>query len=192
MFLRIRPDRTLLVFHSDNGGPTAGNTSRNTPLRGFKAQVYEGGIRVPFLMQLPGKIPKGKTYSNPVIALDLLPTFVAAAGAAPAADWKCDGVNQLPFQTGQDKGAPHARLYWRFGQQWAIREGDWKLLSMGTAPALYNLKADIGEASDLSASEKVRVESLAAAWETWNKNNIPAKWTPQQRRGQKQKKKKRA
>jgi arylsulfatase A-like enzyme len=183
-------NRTLLVFHSDNGGPTAGNTSRNTPLRGFKAQVYEGGIRVPFLMQWPGKIPRGKTYSNPVIALDLLPTFAAAAGAAPAADWKCDGVNLLPFLTGKDKNAPHVRLCWRFGQQWAIREGDWKLMSMGTAPALYNLKADIGEASDLSASEKARVESLAAAWEAWNKNNIPAKWTPQQRRGQKQKKKK--
>lgn len=182
--------KTLLVFHSDNGGPTAANTSKNDPLRGFKAQVYEGGIRVPFLMQWPGRIPKGKVYSNPVIALDLLPTLVAAAGGAPAADWKLDGVNLLPFLNGKDKGAPHAQLFWRFGQQWAMREGDWKLMSMGGAPALYNLKSDIGESKDLSHSESARTEKMGAAWEAWNRNNLPARWTPQQAPGQKKKKKK--
>jgi len=181
-------NKTLLVFHSDNGGPTAANTSKNDPLRGFKAQVYEGGLRVPFMMQWPGKIPKGKTFSNPVIAIDLLPTFVAAAGGTPAADWKLNGVNLLPFVTGKDKAAPHSQLFWRFGQQWAMREGDWKLMSMGGPPALFNLKADIGESKDLSNAEKGRTETMAAAWENWNKNNIPARWTPQ-RAGQKKKKK---
>jgi len=184
-------NKTLLVFHSDNGGPTAGNTSKNDPLRGFKAQVFEGGLRVPFMMQWPGTIPTGKTYSNPVIALDILPTFVAAAGGAPAADWKVDGVNLLPFLTGKAKGVPHEQLFWRFGQQWAMREGDWKLMSMGGPPSLYNLKSDIGETKDLSNAEKGRMESMAAAWENWNKNNIPARWTPRQAPGQKKKKKKR-
>jgi arylsulfatase A-like enzyme len=181
--------RTLVVFHSDNGGPTAANTSRNTPLRGFKSQVYEGGIRVPFLMQWPGKIPKGKVYPHPVIALDLLPTFAAAAGATPTADWKLDGVNLLPFLNGKDKGVPHKHLFWRFGQQWAMRDADWKLMSMGDATVLYNLKTDIGEQKDLSAAEPARVEMMTAAWKAWDKNNIPAKWTSQ-RAGQKQKKKK--
>ena len=183
-------NKTLIAFHSDNGGPTAVNTSKNDPLRGFKAQVYEGGLRVPFMMQWPGKIPKGKTFGNPVIAIDLLPTFVAAAGGTPAADWKLNGVNLLPFVTGKDKAAPHSQLFWRFGQQWAMREGDWKLMSMGGPPALYNLKTDIGESKDLSHAEKDRTENMAAAWETWNKNNIPAKWTPQQGAGQMKKKKK--
>jgi arylsulfatase A-like enzyme len=73
-------DSTLVVFLTDNGGPTQVNTSRNDPLRSVKAQIWEGGIRIPFAMQWPGKIPKGKTFSHPVIALDLLPTFVVAAG----------------------------------------------------------------------------------------------------------------
>ncbi len=186
--------RTLVVFHSDNGGPTAGNTSKNTPLRGFKAQVYEGGVRVPFLAQWPGRIPKGKTYAHPVIALDLLPTFVAAAGGAPGADWKLDGVNLLPYLEGKQKGAPHERLFWRFGRQWAMREGDWKLMSMGGAPELYNLRADIGEQKDLSFTEKDRLGRMSAAWEEWNKGNIPARWVPAQRGGKqgKAKKKKRA
>lgn len=184
--------KTLVVFHSDNGGPTAANTSKNDPLRGFKAQVYEGGIRVPFLMQWPGRIPKGKVYGDPVIALDLLPTFVAAAGGVAGADWKLDGVNLLPYVSGKEKGVPHGQLYWRFGRQWAMREGDWKLMSMGGAPALYNLKTDIGEANDLSHAEAARVSRMGMAWEEWNKRNLPARWTPRQTPRQKKKKKKSA
>ncbi len=183
-------NKTLLVFHSDNGGPTAGNTSKNDPLRGFKAQVYEGGTRVPFLMQWPGQIPKGKVYDHPVIALDMLPTFVAAAGGKPTEDWKLDGVNLLPFLKGKDKGVPHKQLFWRFGRQWAMRDGDWKLMSMGDAPALYNLKNDIGESKDLSATETARLEKMTADWKAWDQKNIPARWVPQGAAGQKKKKKK--
>ena len=181
-------NNTLVVFLSDNGGPTQGNTSRNDPLRGVKAQVYEGGFHIPFMMQWPGHVPKGKVYSDPVIALDLLPTFTAVAGGKPNASWKLDGVNLLPFVEGKDKGKPHERLFWRFGQQWAMREGDWKLVSMGGPPELYNLRADIGESKDLSNAEKSRVQSMSAAWEAWNKNNRPPLWTPTQLPGQRKKK----
>lgn len=182
-------ENTLLFFISDNGGPLA-QTANNAPLRGGKHSDYEGGVRVPFLAQWPGRIPKGKTYAHPVIALDLLPTFVAAAGGAPGADWKLDGVNLLPYLEGKQKGAPHERLFWRFGRQWAMREGDWKLMSMGGAPELYNLRADIGEQKDLSFTEKDRLGRMSAAWEEWNKGNIPARWVPAQRGGKKGKKKK--
>ena len=66
-------NKTLVVFFTDNGGPTLANTSRNGPLRGYKAQVWEGGLRIPFMMQWPGHIPKGKIVNHPVIALDILP-----------------------------------------------------------------------------------------------------------------------
>jgi len=173
---------TLVVFLTDNGGPTAANTSRNDPLRGFKAQMWEGGIRVPFLMQWPGRIPKGKTFPHPVIALDILPTAVAAAGGKPEADWKLDGVDLLPYVTGRSRNAPHERLFWRFGAQWAVREGDWKLMSMGDGPAqLFHLRRDVGESTDLSAAEPARVASMKAAWDGWNANNVPPRWGPPRR-----------
>ena len=183
-------EKTLVVFLTDNGGPTAVNTSRNEPLRGFKAQMWEGGIRIPWVMQWPGQIPKGKVYSNPVIALDLLPTFVAAAGGKVDASWKVDGVDLLPYVSGKAKGVPHERLYWRFGRQWAVREGDWKLMSMGDPGAsLFNLRQDVGEQKDLAAAEPARVASMKAAWDAWNAKNLDARWTPGGSGGQKKKKK---
>ena len=72
---------TLIFFISDNGGPTRQTTSRNDPLRGFKGQVWEGGVRVPFAVQWKGHLPEGKIYAEPVISLDVVPTALAAAGA---------------------------------------------------------------------------------------------------------------
>ena len=179
---------TLVVFLTDNGGPTPVNTSRNDPFHGFKAQVWEGGIRIPFAMQWPGKIPKGKVYSQPVIALDLLPTFVAAAGGKPESSWKLDGVDLLPFVDGKQKSLPHEQLFWRFGRQWAMREGDWKLMSMGEGNSqLFNLKSDVGELQDLADTQAARVQSMKAAWDAWNQKNIPARWTPAVRGAQKKK-----
>jgi arylsulfatase A-like enzyme len=105
---RNKHEQYAAVFLSDNGGPTQGNTSRNDPVRGVKAQVYEGGFSIPFMMQWPGHVPKGKVYSDPVIALDLLPTFTAVAGGRPDASRKVDGVNLLPFVEGRTKAAARA------------------------------------------------------------------------------------
>src|SRR5262249_55030691 len=71
---------TLIFFISDNGGPTRQTTSRNDPLNGFKGQTLEGGIRIPYIVQWKGQLPAGKVYDQPVIALDIHPTAVAAAG----------------------------------------------------------------------------------------------------------------
>ncbi len=181
---------TLVVFLTDNGGPTPVNTSRNDPFHGFKAQVWEGGIRIPFAIQWPGKIPKSKVYSHPVIALDLVPTFVAAAGGKPEPSWKLDGVDLVPFLDGKTKSVPHPQLFWRFGRQWAMREGDWKLMSMGQGdPQLFNLKSDVGELQDLAGSQTTKVQAMKAAWDTWNQKNIPARWVPAAQGGQKKKKK---
>jgi arylsulfatase A-like enzyme len=180
---------TLVFFFSDNGGPTMRGTtingSVNAPLRGSKRTTLEGGIRVPFFVKWPAKVPAGKAYDSPVIQLDVLPTALAAAGVEPKADWKLDGVNLLPHLTGDAKAAPHDALYWRFGAQMAVRKGDWKLVKYdanaedgkGTSPArLYNLADDIGEKADLAAKRPEKVKELQAAWDRWNEGNVAPLW----------------
>ena len=176
-------ENTLIFFLCDNGGPTPVTTSKNDPLRGLKATTLEGGIRVPFCAQWKGKIPAGKTYDFPIIQLDILPTAVAAAGGTVDPSWKLDGVNLIPYLTGEKTTAPHEALFWRFGEQWAVRKGDFKLVvnridGVKLPAALYNLKDDIGEAKNLASTMPEKVKELKADWDTWNKDNIPARWVP--------------
>lgn len=169
-------ENTLVFFHSDNGGPTQSTTSRNVPLRGFKATTWEGGIRVPFCLQWKGKLPAGKSYDYPTIQLDILPTALAAAGAAADPDWKLDGVNLLPYLSGDKADRPHETLYWRFGQQWAIRHGDWKLVVANGgdgAGELYNLAEDAAESNNRAADMGDKVRELKSLWESWNAEQAP-------------------
>jgi arylsulfatase A-like enzyme len=174
-------ENTLIVFFSDNGGPTQQTTSKNGPLRGFKATTLEGGVRVPFCMQWKGRIPAGTVYEHPIIQLDILPTAMAAAGAAIDPAWKLDGVNLLPFLTGRNPNPPHHALYWRFGEQWAIRKGDWKLVASridGAEPRLFNLKDDVGEARDLRSTNPDKYKELLADWRAWNGEQKDPLWRP--------------
>ncbi len=181
---------TLVTFISDNGGPTMPgvtiNGSVNTPLRGSKRTTLEGGVHVPFVISWAGRIKPG-VFDQPVIQLDLNSTALAAAGVAVKPEWKLDGVNLLPFLTGEKSGAPHDALFWRFGDQTAIRAGDFKLvrydlnadtLSGGrnqgvSAAKLYNLRDDLGESKDLAASQPDKVKELQSQWDRWNAGNIP-------------------
>lgn len=188
--LKLEED-TIVYFISDNGGPTPSTTSGNGPLKGYKAQTSEGGIRVPFAIQWKGKIPAGKVDTRPVIQLDLLPTSLAAASVEIDPAWKLDGVNLLPYLRGEKTEAPHDALFWRFGQQIAIRKGDWKLVKSaadgvvrnggGKASTddakLYNLANDIGEKNNLAAQHPEKVTELADAWNAWNATLVDPKWT---------------
>jgi arylsulfatase A-like enzyme len=171
-------ENTLIFFISDNGGPTEQTSSCNSPLRGHKGQVLEGGIRVPFMVQWKGHLPAGKVYEQPVISLDIHPTAIAAAGGKIGADAKLDGVNLIPYLTGENKNLPHDRLFWRFAQQWAIRMGDWKLEKGPErgAPELFNLAGDIGEKDNLASSQPEKVKELQAAYDTWNSQLIQPLW----------------
>jgi len=176
---------TLIFFLSDNGGPTRSNTSRNDPLSGYKGQVLEGGIRVPFLAQWRGAIPEGKVYEHPVIALDILPTAVSAAGGEISADARVEGVNLLPYLKGESRKPPHDRLFWRFGQQSAVRMGNWKLAKVADEPAqLFDLAADIAEKSNLADKHPDRVKQLEDAYREWNADNIDPLWIRRPRRRQ--------
>jgi arylsulfatase A-like enzyme len=184
---------TLVMFISDNGGPTMQgvtvNGSRNEPLRGSKRTTLEGGIRVPFIVSWPGQVKPG-VFDSPAIQLDLHATALAAAGLEPKPEWKLDGVDLRPFLNGQKIGSPHDALYWRFGEQMAIRAGDFKLVRYDknadtltggrnqgvSATKLYNLTSDIGETKDLAATMPDKVTELQAKWDAWNTGNVKPLW----------------
>lgn len=185
-------ENTLVFFVGDNGGPTQSTTSANGGLRGFKMNTYEGGPRVPFLIQWKGRLPAGATYDLPVMNLDILPTILAAAGTAAQPDWQLDGVNLLPFLTGENKARPHETMYWRFGPQWAVRHGDLKLvMSRGGSeqPELYDLATDRAESKDLAAAQPEQVRQLKALWDAWSAQQAPPSAPDQPAGNQKAKKK---
>ena len=167
-------EKTLVFFMSDNGGPVGVTHSDNAPLRGAKGQVFEGGVRVPFLVSWPGRLAQGKDYALPVSSLDVFATAVALAGAKVPEDHPLDGVNILPFLAGEKSGAAHEHLFWRTSHgTWAVREGDWKLLNMGNAnDQCFDLAADIGEASDLAAAKPEVTAKLKSSYAAWNAENI--------------------
>lgn len=170
-------ENTLIVFFSDNGGPTKSTSSSNGPLHGFKATTWEGGVRVPFCFQWKGVLPAGKTYEHPIIQLDILPTALAAASAQVDPSWKLDGVDLRPYLTGEKTGPPHENLYWRFGDQWAIRHKDWKLVVANGGsgkPELYNLADDIGELTNLASKQPEKLKELQGLWDSWNAEQIPS------------------
>ena len=171
-------DDTLIVFLSDNGGPTPGNGSRNTPLRGTKGSTYEGGVRVPFVVQWTGgKVPAGKVYDKPAIALDIFATALAAAGAKPPKDVTLDGVDLLPFLTGKNDAAPHETFYWRFGSRWGIRDGNWKLLQTDAEGVqLFDLAQDVSEKNNLATAKADVVKQLQSKYDQWSSQMEKPRW----------------
>jgi len=173
---------TMVFFFSDNGGPTGANASRNDPLRGAKGTMYEGGIRVPFLLQWPRRIARGETYEQPVISLDVFPTVVAAAGGELPKDRVFDGGNLIPYVTGEKQQRPHDILFWRWGDRYAVRSRNWKLVKVATNTAeLYDLSKDIGESNDLAEERPEVVKRLGGALAEWERELVPPVWTPARR-----------
>jgi arylsulfatase A-like enzyme len=173
-------ENTLIYYDSDNGGPnlqakSGSNFTDNSPLRGAKGMVYEGGMRVPFLVSWPAKIKPGK-YDQPVIALDFLPTSLAAADLSDLIPKNLDGVNLLPFLSGEKTSLPHDTLFWRSGGPGgnnAVRRGSMKLVRLGKAePELYDLAKDIGESKNLAAEKPEVVKELVSAIAEWEKGTI--------------------
>jgi arylsulfatase A-like enzyme len=142
---------TLVFFFSDNGGPVSVTNCRNTPLRGAKGQVYEGGVRVPFVVSWPAKLKPGK-FDHPVSSLDVFPTAVAAGGGKVPQGVQLDGIDLVPRLRGESKDLGRT-LFWRTGggQSFAVRKESMKLVRIGDNPAeLYDLAADISEATNLA------------------------------------------
>jgi arylsulfatase A len=169
-------ENSLVFFSSDNGPETLHRYKGSErsygspqPLRGMKLHLYEGGIRVPGIVRWPQRIKPGQTSHEPVVSYDLLPTFCAIAGVTPPADRALDGSSVLPLLTGE----PVKRLkplYWQYDRaiggpnRIALRDGDWKLLADAGLSKfeLYNLKTDLSETRNLTASEPAKLDELAA------------------------------
>jgi len=173
--------QTIIWFIGDNGAPLgyqeAGNVgetdaswawdgSLNNPLLGEKGMLAEGGIRVPFLMRWAGTIPP-QVYDKPVISLDVGATAVILAGLTPDAD--IDGVNLIPHLDGSDPTEPHDCLFWRFWDQGAIRQGNWKYLepSPSTPAMLFDLSSLRGEEDNVIGQHPDIATTLSAKLETW-------------------------
>ncbi len=165
-------DQTLVFFLSDNGGPERVNASDNGSLRGGKSDAWEGGIRVPFAAQWPGRLPKGLVYDKPVLSLDIFATIAALAGASTDPARPLDGINLMPYLTGENTDAPHEAVFLRKLDQgaYAVRRGDHKLVipQSGAKQQLYNLTDDLGETKNLASAQPEilgELEQLRVAWD---------------------------
>lgn len=167
-------ENTIVFFLSDNGGPTRELTSSNLPLRGSKGSLYEGGVRIPFMMQWKGTVPPAQVFKKPVSSFDIYATATANSAGATAPR-QVEGVDLVPFLTGENESAPHQTLFWRQGGRAGLRHGDWKIVRMGgrNTPGkanweLYNLADDLSEQSNLAKSNPERLTELVERWETMN------------------------
>ena len=208
---------TLVIFTSDNGG--VGGYSRekinseshdatdNSPLRGGKGMLYEGGIRVPYIFRMPGTIPEGTTSSHRINSVDLYPTLLELSGSKAPGNYKLDGVSYLPALL-QKTISERADMFWHFpGYLGAgpntyrttpvsvIRSGNWKLLEFleNGKLELYDISQDIGEKNELSKTNADKTSELAQrlrAWRTAINAPMPTKNTPKPSPTQTRKKKK--
>jgi len=172
-------DNTLVIFMSDNGHSIensrnqedgrnyganggGGNTGK---WRGAKGTFYEGGIRVPAIISWPGHIPQGEARGQPVMNLDFFPTVLEACGAA-LPKRKIDGVSLWPMLKSADAPAPHKVMHWQWGNRWAVRQGDWKLIG----GFLGNLAEDEPERENHAGRQAEIVKRLAELHEAWAKD----------------------
>ena len=151
-------ENTLVLFTSDNGGSRG---CVNTPLRGAKGSTWEGGMREPTLAWWPGRIPAGSACDEVATAMDLLPTFAALSGGRVPEDRTIDGRDISDLLLGRAGAkSPHNAFYYYFRHELqAVRSGKWKLFAKDGA--LYDLDADIGETSDVSAQHPEVVSRLS-------------------------------
>lgn len=172
-------DNTIVMFTSDNGGANyIGLPDINMPYRGFKATFFEGGIRVPFFMKWPGKIPAGTVYRHPVGHVDVFATAVAAASAQMPTDRVIDGVDLVPFVTGRKAGRPHKSLFFRSGNYRVLLSGDWKLQVDDTQKKiwLFDMAKDPTEKKNVADAEPARLAALQAELTRINTEQVKPLW----------------
>ena len=190
-----RYENTIIVFLSDNGcAGYIGNACSNLDFAGFKRYHQEGGIRIPFMLSWPDQLEGGETYDAPVISLDLMSTFTAAAGQIVETE---DAVDLLPYLQGELSGNPHDYLYWRSGPTQAIRDERWKLIKfkrtdfnaadlnntgrldppaggwtddapLGLVTLLYDLQNDPRETTNFANRYPEILERLEGKFTEWN------------------------
>lgn len=158
-------ENTLVIFLSDNGG---GSGSDNSPLRGGKAQMYEGGLRVPCIIKWPGKVPAGKVNHDMLSSLEIFPTILGAAGTPAPDSIHLDGFNMLPLlQSNGRRGDHRNEMFWEFRGDYAARIGKWKWISSKRENGLFDLETDIGEQHDLSEQKPEVLKMMRQKFDGW-------------------------
>lgn len=173
-------EETIIFFLSDNGGPPHWDKSQdsytsNGAFRGYKGDTYDGGVHVPFLAYWPGTLPAGKQFTSPVVSLDIARTAVALGGGDES---EMEGVNLVPYFTGEAEGAPHKAIFFRRRNSvaWGVVSSDgykWIKNDWDQQSELYNLTVDVSESQDIIKQEPERAATLQKVWQEWNKDNIP-------------------
>ncbi len=156
-------DETIVMFFSDNGGSGNGG---NEPLRGSKSTMWEGGLRVPFLMRWPGRIPAGSVVDGLLTSLEILPTVLAACGAEPPEGMVLDGFDMLPVLRGEE-ASPRTEMFWQRRSDKAARVGHWKWIEAAKGSGLFDLSQDIGETRDLSEQYPEVLAMVRERFEAW-------------------------
>ncbi len=171
-------ENTLIFFGSDNGGAAYTGATDNGDLAAGKFTYFEGGIQIPLIMSWPGRIPRGLVYDQPVSLLDVFATSLGASGTPLPEDRVIDGVNLLPYVTGQITTPPREELFWKSDFNLTLRQGEWKLhydVKQKRAH-LYNLYLDKGETTDRAAQEPEVLERMIRRVLEYNKEMRPALW----------------
>jgi len=194
---------TLIIFLSDNGcAAYIPGACSNAPLSGYKGTHLEGGVRIPYIVTWPGRIPGGRVDDRMVSSLDIVPTAAALAGARLPKG--TDGVNLMPYVAGGDTRTPNPTVYWRAGPNFAIRDGNWKMWEanradpseaasdaaaitpdgthakvspLGQHVMLYDLQSDVGEKTNRAPEKPEIVAWLKAKLAAWDKGNVAPQWT---------------
>jgi len=157
-------DNTLVIFFSDNGG--SGGGADNSPLRGHKAMLFEGGVRVPCLVRFPEKIPAATVSDEFLTSLEILPTILKTANLPLPDDIMLDGFDMMPILTGTQP-SPRNEMFWQRRNDKAARAGNWKWVDSGRGSGLFNLTEDIGETNDLSESQPHKLLELQQRFSEW-------------------------
>jgi len=168
-------ENTLIIFSSDNGGANPGKATMNTPLRGGKGGLYEGGVRVAAFAVWADKIPAGRTSNEPLHVVDWFPTLLKLAGVSKTPTQDLDGCDIWPVLA-QGAKSPHADLLLPgvVPNAKALRQGDWKLIVQQSGRVeLYNLAADLAEKQDLASAQPERVKAMRARLDDLTKDAVP-------------------
>ena len=178
-------DNTIIYFLSDNGGSKF-NSSNNYPLKGFKGELYEGGLKVPFVMHWPAKVKPNTVFEKPVISLDIFATIKSVINPSLELKNPLHGKNLMPYISGNNNEAPHDYLFWRNnGHQppqedgtrpryitWALRTLDYKLLIRRNDSMLFDLENDISESINIKDSLSESFNFLNSKIKEWNESNL--------------------
>ena len=171
-------DKSIIFFISDNGGAEYTHTTDNGRYEGGKNTEFEGGVKVPMIIRLPGKTAAGSRFPHMVSSMDIFATSIASAGIEMMPGRKLDGANLVPHLKGENKMPPHEYLFWQRGISKVVRNNEFKLVmnEYSGTEILYDLNQNKYENPDVASYNRKMVNELKTAFQSWKKSNKSPMW----------------